>query len=111
MLVPALGSWVIARVGGDRERHPGQVQKVSRSGDRVFLTVYWLADRKTDVVPLSKVECGLRVGFEVLHVPDNRYEASLGRGRINAGREHGGQQQGSGDFAEAGGTIWTEGER
>src|SRR3546814_20692653 len=87
MLVPALGSWVIARVGGDRERHPGQVQKVSRSGDRVFLTVYWLADRKTDVVPLSKVEGGLRVGFEVLHVPDNRYEASLGMGGIIAGRE------------------------
>src|SRR3546814_10441255 len=111
MLVPALGSWVIARVGGDRERHPGQVQKVSRSGDRVFLTVYWLADRKTDVVPLSKVECGLRVGFEVLQVPDNRYEASLGMGRIIAGREIGGRQQRSVDFAEAGRRIWMPWER
>src|SRR3546814_19993960 len=85
MLVPALGSWVIARVGGDRERHPGQVQKVSRSGDRVFLTVYWLADRKTDVVPLSKVACGLRVGFAVLPVHAHWYEASLGMGGSIAG--------------------------
>src|SRR3546814_15746192 len=102
MLVPALGSWVIARVGGDRERHPGQVQKVSRSGARVFLTVYWLADRKTDVVQLRKVECGLRVGFEVLQWPDNRYEASLGMGRIIACRDLGGKHQRDGGLGGAG---------
>lgn len=105
-LTPAVGSWVISRSGTDREKRPGQVQKVLRGGNATHLTVLWLTDKATDVVPLDGVECGLLPGFDVWHVPSTGRGDSLGLGRVLAKRTLGQREQLLVEFPASGSRLW-----
>ena len=110
-IAPAVGGWVIARNGDGREQRPGQILKVMRSNDRISLTIRWLAEGREDVIALDRVECGLRRGFDVWHVPENRHEATFGLGTVIDKRSLGGRQQLLVDFAAEGLRAWVPWER
>lgn len=110
-LEPVTGSWVISRSGEAREQRPGVVRRTMRSSSGVQLTVHWIAERKDEVIPLSRIECGLRPGYGVWHVPDSKHQPSLGMGVVIAARLLGGRQQLLVDFASRGRRLWIPWER
>lgn len=103
---PAIGAWVIRKSGPEREAHPGEVRRVIRTGEKTSITVRWLRSRQDEVLPLGSVECGLRAGFDVWHVPQSRFQTSLGLGRVMALRTIGGRQQILTDFSAKGLRAW-----
>lgn len=111
VMSPAIGGWVIPRDGEGRENRPAQILKVIRFNQKVSITIKWLTTGKEDVVSLDRVECGLRVGFDVWHVPETRHESSLGLGTIMAKRTLGGRQQLLVDFSSQGLRAWIPWER
>lgn len=110
-LSPAIGSWVVHRSGDQPHTRPGQVMRVNRSPRGIHLTVRWLADQREDVVALDQVECGLRAGYDVWHVPESSHQQSMGGGSVIADRRLGGRRQLLVDFQEAGTRLWLPWER
>ncbi|KAB7764939.1 helicase-related protein [Xanthomonas sp. LMG 12462] len=105
-LLPAIGCWVVRCEGEDREKRPGHVKRILKSGLKISLSVHWIFEKQDDVIALDRVECGLRPGFDVWHSPESQSEPSLGFGTVVKSRVLGGRQQLLVDFTEQGSRLW-----
>lgn len=103
-ILHVIGTWVVRR-SADGPLDPGQVRKIIQGNGGTKLTVDWLRSRTTDVIDANRVDCGLRVGFEVLHDSQD-YVGSLGMGRIVGERTLAGRRQMLVDFYESERRAW-----
>src|SRR5690606_12050609 len=110
LLIPTNGAWVFSSNAPD-PRLPGVVQASHRSPRGVSITVAWTGSGASDVIPLGTVECGLRPGYTVLHVPASSFERSLGYGVVESIRTLGGRTQALVDFLAEGHRIWVPWQR
>ena len=109
-LIPANGAWVLSSRSSDR-KFPGVVQASHKSPKGVSLTVTWTGTGASEVIPLHTVECGLRPGYAVLHVPASTFEKSLGYGLVESLRTLGKRTQALVDFVAEGHRIWVPWQR
>ena len=109
-LIPADGAWVVSSSSPDPGL-PGVVVASHRSAKGVSLTVAWTGSGARAVIPLDTVECGLRPGYAVLHVPVSTFEKSLGYGVVESIRTLGGRTQAMVDFLAEGDRIWVPWQR
>lgn len=108
-LIPTTGTWVLAKASP--EKSPGVVMGSQSSPRGTSLTVEWIGTGKRDVVPLRELTCGLRPGYEVLHVPASAFEQPLGYGVLESLRQLGGRTQALVDFVQDGARVWVPWER
>ena len=104
-LIPASGAWVLSS-GSSGRKFPGVVQASHKSPKGVSLTVTWTGTGVSEVIPLHMVECGLRPGYTVLHVPASTFEKSLGYGVVESLRTLGKRTQALVDFVAEGHRTW-----
>lgn len=109
-LIPAIGAWVLSSKSPD-PRLPGVVKATHSSSRGVSLTVAWAGSGASDVIPLDAVECGLRPGYTVLHVPASSFEQSQGYGVVESIRTLGTRTQALVDFLAEGHRIWVPWQR
>ena len=109
-LIPANGAWVLP-AGSSGRQPPGVVQAAHKSPKGVSLTVAWTGTATSEVIPLHAVECGLRPGYTVLHVPAATFEKSLGYGVVESLRTLGKRTQALVDFVSDGNRIWVPWQR
>src|SRR3546814_913874 len=110
VLIPAIGAWVL-RSGSPDPRPPGVVHASHRSLKGVSITVKWTGSGTSEVIPLNAVECGLRPGYVVMHVPASTFEKSLGYGVVESIRTLGKRTQALVDFVSEGHRIWVPWQR
>ncbi len=109
-LIPTNGAWVLSS-GSSDPRLPGVVQASQRSPKGMTLTVTWTGTGISEVIPVHAVECGLRQGYTVLHVPASTFEKSLGYGMVESLRTLGKRTQVLVDFVADGVRIWVPWQR
>ncbi|MEN5059979.1 helicase-related protein [Luteimonas sp. TWI1416] len=110
VLVPVRGAWVLSSVSPESNL-PGVVQAVHKSPSGVFLTVTWAGASTSEVIPAHTVECGLRQGYTVLHVPASTFETSMGYGVVESLRTLGKRTQALVDFVTQGSRMWVPWQR